>query len=80
LLKVKGFQVAPAEIEGCLLGHPEIEDSCVVGIPDNYGGDIPLAFVVLSVDALQRIAINPQAGHEIKASIIKVGWHPTYPT
>jgi len=72
---VRGFQVAPAEIEGCLLGHPEIVDSCVVGIPDDYSGDIPLAFVVLSANAFNRVALDPQAGYEIKANIVQVSKH-----
>ena len=72
---MRGFQVAPAEIEGCLLGHPEIVDSCVVGIPDDYSGDIPLAFVVLSANAFNRVALDPQAGYEIKANIVKVSKH-----
>ena len=34
LIKVRGFQVAPAELEGHLLGHPRVADACVVGVPD----------------------------------------------
>jgi Acyl-CoA synthetases (AMP-forming)/AMP-acid ligases II len=67
--------VAPAEIEGCLLDHPEIEDACVVGIPDEYSGDLPLAFVVLNASALNRVALDQQVGHDIKASIVKVSGH-----
>ena len=46
LIKVKGFQVAPAELEGILLTHPHVADCAVVGIPDNRAGEIPRAFVV----------------------------------
>ena len=35
-IKVKGFQVAPAELEGCILSHADVDDTCVVGIPDDY--------------------------------------------
>lgn len=35
-VKVKGFQVAPAELEGCLLDHPDVSNTCVVGVPDEY--------------------------------------------
>jgi 4-coumarate--CoA ligase len=35
-MKVRGFQVAPAELEGCLLDHEYVSDVCVVGIPDDY--------------------------------------------
>jgi 4-coumarate--CoA ligase len=47
LIKVKGFQVAPAELEALLLTHPSIADAAVVGVPDDEAGEIPRAFVVL---------------------------------
>ena len=50
LIKVRGFQVAPAELEGHLLGHPRVADACVVGVPDEYSGELPMAFVVLKAD------------------------------
>ncbi len=43
---VKGFQVAPAELEGYLLQHPNITDAAVIGIPDERSGEVPKAFVV----------------------------------
>ncbi|XP_066145107.1 luciferin 4-monooxygenase-like isoform X2 [Euwallacea fornicatus] len=46
LIKYKGFQVAPAEVEGLLLTHPSIRDAAVVGLPDEDAGELPLAFVV----------------------------------
>jgi acyl-CoA synthetase (AMP-forming)/AMP-acid ligase II len=46
LIKVKGFQVAPAELEAILLGHPDIADCAVIGQPDDEAGERPLAFVV----------------------------------
>ncbi|KAI0067072.1 phenylacetyl-CoA ligase [Artomyces pyxidatus] len=46
LIKVRGFQVAPAELEAHLLAHPSVADACVVGLPDEYSGEVPLAFVV----------------------------------
>ena len=65
--------VAPAELEGHLLNHPDVTDTCVVGIPDEYSGEVPLAFVVLSPDAQARLKRNPSAeGDRIKASIINV--------
>lgn len=41
LIKVSGNQVAPAELEGFLLGHPAISDCCVIGIPHDYRGEVP---------------------------------------
>lgn len=55
-MKVRGFQVAPAELEGHLLNHSFVSDVCVVGVPDEYNGEVPFAFVVPSVKASERIA------------------------
>jgi len=71
-LKVRGFQVAPAELEGHLLSHADVADSCVVGVPDDFSGEVPLAFVVLSADAAKRASEGPAAAAKIKASIAKV--------
>jgi acyl-CoA synthetase (AMP-forming)/AMP-acid ligase II len=48
LIKYKGFQVAPAELEGLLLTHPAIADAAVIGLPDEEAGEVPKAFVVPS--------------------------------
>lgn len=47
MIKVKGQQVAPAELEDLLLGHEVVEDVAVVGVPDSYAGERPKAVVVL---------------------------------
>ncbi|MDU8945902.1 AMP-binding protein [Ovoidimarina sediminis] len=46
LIKVKGFQVAPAELEAVLLTHPDVADAAVIGVPDEEAGERPAAFVV----------------------------------
>ncbi|MCO5563702.1 hypothetical protein L7F22_017349 [Adiantum nelumboides] len=46
LIKYKGFQVSPSELETILLTHSEITDAAVVGFPDEYAGEIPVAFIV----------------------------------
>jgi 4-coumarate--CoA ligase len=46
LIKYKGYQVPPAELEALLLSHPRIADAAVVGMPDEEAGEIPKAFVV----------------------------------
>ena len=46
LIKYKGYQVAPAELEALLLTHPDITDAAVVGAPDADDQEIPKAFVV----------------------------------
>ena len=50
LIKFKGFQVPPAELEALLLGHPDVADAAVVGYPDEEAGEVPKAFVVLKPD------------------------------
>jgi len=50
LIKFKGFQVAPAELEGILLEHPDVADACVIGKPEEEAGEIPKAFVVAAND------------------------------
>ncbi|OAP56906.1 hypothetical protein AYL99_09018 [Fonsecaea erecta] len=46
LIKVKGLQVAPAELEACLLNHPAVADCAVIPVPDDRAGEVPKAFVV----------------------------------
>jgi acyl-CoA synthetase (AMP-forming)/AMP-acid ligase II len=48
LIKYKGYQVAPAELEAVLVSHPAVADAAVVGSPDDEAGEVPKAFVVLS--------------------------------
>lgn len=50
LIKVKGNQVAPAELEALLLGHPAIADAAVIGVPTEDGDEKPRAYVVLQPD------------------------------
>jgi acyl-CoA synthetase (AMP-forming)/AMP-acid ligase II len=47
LIKYKGFQVAPAELEAILLSHPAIADAAVIPSPDEEAGEVPKAFIVL---------------------------------
>ncbi|XP_044760951.1 bacitracin synthase 3-like [Coccinella septempunctata] len=69
LIKYKGFQVSPTELENLLLSHPSIIDAAVAGLPDDYAGEIPIAFVVkrpghiLSAEDVQKFVsdnVSPQ--------------------
>ncbi|GAB1213001.1 hypothetical protein ATERTT37_002150 [Aspergillus terreus] len=51
LIKVKGMQVAPAELEAHLLTHPAVADCAVIAIPDEAAGEVPKAIVVKSASA-----------------------------
>lgn len=48
MIKVKGLQVAPAELEAHLLTHPAVNDCVVIGVPSEREGEVPKAFVVKS--------------------------------
>jgi acyl-CoA synthetase (AMP-forming)/AMP-acid ligase II len=50
LIKYKGLQVAPAELEALLLTHPAVLDAAVVRAPDVEAGEVPRAYVVRKPD------------------------------
>jgi 4-coumarate--CoA ligase len=53
LIKYKGFQVAPAEVEGILSSHPKVADAGVIGVySDNHATELPRGYVVLSPGVL----------------------------
>jgi acyl-CoA synthetase (AMP-forming)/AMP-acid ligase II len=70
LIKVKGFQVAPAELEAVLLEHPEIADAAVIASPDEEAGEVPKAFVVpadgatLDVEAVKAYVAERVASYK----------------
>ncbi|KAJ3851893.1 phenylacetyl-CoA ligase [Lentinula lateritia] len=71
LIKVKGLQVAPAELEGHLLMHPSIADAAVIGIPDEYAGEVPMAFVVLQPGAATLVKHDSNYAIELQSSIFQ---------
>ena len=60
LIKYKGMQVAPAELEAALLAHPSVADAAVIPSPDEEAGEVPKAFVVLR---------SPQTPEELMAFV-----------
>jgi len=58
LIKYKGFQVAPAEIEAVLLSHPMIADAVVIPSPDPVAGEVPKAFVVLKEEISLELILD----------------------
>jgi acyl-CoA synthetase (AMP-forming)/AMP-acid ligase II len=64
LIKYKGYQVAPAELEAVLLTHPEIADAAVIGVPEEESGEeLPKAFVVRTPGS----SLTPEAVMEFMA-------------
>jgi acyl-CoA synthetase (AMP-forming)/AMP-acid ligase II len=53
LIKYKGLQIAPAELEAVLLSHPAVADAAVIPIPDEEAGEVPKAFVVRRGDVTE---------------------------
>jgi acyl-CoA synthetase (AMP-forming)/AMP-acid ligase II len=67
LIKYKGYQVAPAELEALLLDHPRITDAAVIGRQDEEAGEIPVAYVVaegLTVDAVMQFVAERVAPYK----------------
>ncbi len=68
LIKYKGFQVAPAELEEVLRGHPAVGDVAVIGVPDPEAGEVPKALVVrkgeVSTDELIDFVAGQVAPHK----------------
>lgn len=58
LIKYKGYQVAPAELEAVLLAHPAVADAAVIGVKSEESGEEPKAFVVLKGEATQEEIIQ----------------------
>ena len=59
LIKYKGFQVPPAELEGLLITHPAVVDVAVIGVPDEEAGELPKAFVILAPGASRHPRRGP---------------------
>ncbi|KAK5124523.1 hypothetical protein LTR85_001740 [Meristemomyces frigidus] len=60
MIKVKGIAVAPAELEDLLLGHEKVEDVAVLGIQDEYSGEIPKAYIVVKDRAAETQAVGKE--------------------
>lgn len=69
LIKVKGLQVAPAELEDILRSHPGIADAAVIGVPNDRSGEVPKAFVVarepkLTEDDVKKFVAEKVSEHK----------------
>ena len=71
LVKYKGFQVAPAELEAELLTHPAIADAAVIGKPDPEAGELPMAFIVAAPGATAPTLEEVQAYLETRLAHYK---------
>jgi acyl-CoA synthetase (AMP-forming)/AMP-acid ligase II len=78
LIKVKGFQVPPAELEALLVSHQGVADVAVIGVPDDEAGEAPRAFVVralgseVSADELKGFVATHLASYKQVRDVVFV--------
>ena len=84
LIKVKGLQVAPAELEALLLTHPAVADVAVIGRPDERAGELPVAYVAFrgppDPDGVQAWLAERVAPHKQLAAVVAVEAIPKNPS
>ena len=86
MIKVNGFQVAPAEIEAVLHGHPAVLDCAVFGIPDERAGEVPVAAVLLTDDGatteleLRELVATTLATYKQLRHVVQVDAVPRLPS
>ena len=87
LIKVKGFQVPPAELEDLLRSHQDIMDVGVIGIPHEGSGEVPFAFIVkkpnslVSAEIIQGYINNPVVDYKrLSGGIRFIGEIPETPS
>ena len=69
-IKVKRIGVAPADLEDFLLGHPKVRDVAVMGVKDDYVGELPKAFVVLK----SGVEANEKFGKFVREKKVRYKW------
>ena len=69
LIKVKGNQVAPSELEGQLLTHPAVADAAVIAVADEYAGELPFAYVVLKSHASATDALQAEL-YKVRSAVL----------
>ncbi|HVF93487.1 MAG TPA: long-chain fatty acid--CoA ligase [Sphingomonas sp.] len=76
MIAVSGFKVFPSQIEAVLYRHPAVKEALVIGVPDDYRGERPRAYVTLADDATEDAGVlkswvNAQIGrHEQVDSVV----------
>ncbi|CAA0118477.1 Long-chain-fatty-acid--CoA ligase FadD13 [Mycolicibacterium vanbaalenii] len=84
MIKVRGFQVAPAEVESVLHGHPAVEDCAVFGVPDAANGEAVVAAVktraAVEPDALVALVAERLATYKKPSRIFVVSEIPRLPS
>ena len=71
MFQVRGFQVSGDELEVLIRNHPDVDEVCVLGVPDPYSGEVPVALVVLGDEAKERVEGDNKEAQKISISILK---------
>lgn len=70
LIKYKGFQVPPAELESLLLQHPQVVDSGVIGIwDDSQATELPRAYIVASADTTDKDSLAKEVATWVASKV-----------
>jgi acyl-CoA synthetase (AMP-forming)/AMP-acid ligase II len=84
MIKVRGFQVAPVEVESVLHGHPAVRDCAVFGVPDAKDGEAVIAAVAtaepVSADELDALIADRLASYKRPHDIVFVSEIPRLPS
>jgi acyl-CoA synthetase (AMP-forming)/AMP-acid ligase II len=85
MIKSKGYQIAPAELEAILITHPHVVDCAVIGVPDGEAGELPKAFVVpasreLDSDSLMQFVAEQVAPYKRIRSVEIIDEIPQSPS
>ena len=86
MIKVNGFQVAPAEVEAVLHGHPAVVDCAVFGVADERAGEVPVAAVQLdpgrpvAEGELERLVADSLATYKQLRRVVEVDAIPRLPS
>jgi long-chain acyl-CoA synthetase len=84
MIKVRGFQVAPAEVEAVLHGHPAVEDCAVFGVPDATSGEAVFAAVktcaAVEADELVELVGDRLASYKRPSQVVFVPEIPRLPS
>jgi long-chain acyl-CoA synthetase len=86
MIKVNGFQVAPAEVEAVLHGHPAVVDCAVFGVADERAGEVPVAAVQLDPTApldggeLEALVAGSLATYKHLRAVVEVDTVPRLPS
>jgi acyl-CoA synthetase (AMP-forming)/AMP-acid ligase II len=86
MIKVNGFQVAPAEIEAVLHGHPAVVDCAVFGVADERAGEVPVAAVAIDPDRtvadgeLEALVAGSLATYKHLRTVVQVETVPRLPS